>query len=436
MVEPIFLNVPQAQPYQPISPAIQSLGNTALGVLELYQKQQADLLEKERQRLLLIQKENDLKNVISNPTSLNILKYKALHPEDAAKLEPSFARIADEAKTSEFNELIGPYFAAQTGDTETFKQGLDRRASALEESKDQSNIERAKVLRNISALADKNLANAKLELGARLAYLRPEQFKSVTEYMTTGRTAEERDQQVLAKAQFDAKKAAVEAKFAESQAVADLDFKKAQIENYAVMQDIAKQNADIARQRLDIDRESNNIKRDMMQADLDAKLAQRDQTLRERKAEMDNSLLKMQTAKDVALKIIKTPRSVRENVHGPGKEALRQKYPTATGVFIGQAEQDYINLTDQFRGGVFLSGIEGMKGSGSITETEGKKAADSLTAASLSGSVEAMDEAIMNYLQLVNRGQKIAKDKFGADVPAPAPAPAPAGGEPVIDLDF
>lgn len=392
----------------------------------------------EIQRRLAIQKENDRRSLLANPTPRNILNYKSLYPEDAAELEPSFARMAEEEKTSEFNALIGPYFAAQTGDVDTLKSGLDQRATALEKSEDPVNIERAKVLRNISAMADKNLTNAKLELGGRLAFIRPEQFKNVTEYMAGGRVAEDIEAQALAKAQFDAKKAAVDAKFAESQAVADADLKKAQTENYAVMQDIAKQNADIARQRLAIDREANKIKRDMMQAQLDEKRAQRDQTLRERKAEMDNALLKVQTAEDAALKIVQTPIAVRQNVHGPGKEAFRKEYPFASSVLIGQDEQDYINLTDQFLGGVFLAGIEAMKGTGAITGPEGEKAAASITAARRSGSIEAMDAAIVEYLQLLGRSKNTLKEKYGAKPVAPA-APLPESvippGQPVLDFD-
>lgn len=435
------VNVPRDN----LAPYLQQRGQTLAGIAgsvgELTDAISATLqarAQAENARRLAIQKENDRRTLLSMPTSSNILNYTSLYPEDAAKLEPSFARIAEEEKTSEFNALIGPYFAAQTGDVETFKSGIDQRATALEKSEDPVNVERAKVLRNISAMADKNLINAKLELGGRLAFIRPEQFKNVTEYMAGGRVAEDIEAQALAKAEFDAKKAAVDAKFAESQAVADLNFKKAQTENYAVMQDIARQNADIARQRLAIDREANQIKKDAMQAELDAKLAQRDQTLRERKAEMDNALTKLNTAKDVVLKIIKTPLAVRENVHGPGKEAIRKEYPVATGVLMGQDEQDYINVTDQFFGGLFLAGIETMKGTGAVTGPEGEKAAASVNAARLSGSVKAMDEAILEYLKLLNRSENILKEKYGAKPVAPsaaAPVSVIPPGQAVEDFD-
>lgn len=435
------VNVPRDN----LAPYLQQRGQTLAGIAgsvgELTDAISATLqarAQAEKARRLAIQKENDRRTLLSMPTSSNILNYTSLYPEDAAKLEPSFARIAEEEKTSEFNALIGPYFAAQTDDVDTFKSGIDQRATALEKSEDPVNVERAKILRNISALADKNLTNAKLELGGRLAFIRPEQFKNVTEYMAGGRVAEDIEAQALAKAEFDAKKAAVDAKFAESQAVADLNFKKAQTENYAVMQDIARQNADIARQRLAIDREANQIKKDAMQAELDAKLAQRDQTLRERKAEMDKSLSKIQIAKDVALKILKTPRALRESVHGPASEAMRQAYPVATAMARGQDQQDYINLTDQFFGTVFLEGIEAMKSTGAISEKEGTKAASAATSANRSSSVDAMDQALIEFLQKLDMSERIAKEKYGAKPVAPSaavPVSVIPPGQAVEDFD-
>lgn len=390
----------------------------------------------EQAQLYAVQKENNRQALLANPTSKNILSYKTMYPEDATKLEPSFARLADEEKNSEFNALIGPYFAAQTGDVETFKAGIEQRASALEQSKDFQAADRAKILRNIADMADRSLVNAKLGLGARLAYLNPEQFKSVTEYMASGRTAEDIEAAALAKAQLDAKKAAVDVKFAESKAVADLDLTKAQTENYATQKNIAEQNISIARQRLAIEKEANQIKRDAMKAELDAKTAERDRLVRERKADMDQSLSKIVTSKDVILKILKTPRALRESVHGPAAEAMREGYPLATAALRGQDEQDYINLTNQFKGAVFLEGIQSMQNTGAITEKEGTKAAEAIASANLSGSVEAMDEALISVLQLLNRSERIAKEKFGAKPVADAPAPAASGGQPVVDSPF
>ena len=92
----------------------------------------------------------------------------------------------------------------------------------------------------------------------------------------------------------------------------------------------------------------------------------------------------------------------------------------------GSAAADFKSRYDEIMGGAFLEAFETLKGGGSITETEGKKATAAKTRMNLAQSEGEFLSAAREYQGVVRRGIERAKAK------AASGGAAPAGGE----IDF
>jgi len=64
-------------------------------------------------------------------------------------------------------------------------------------------------------------------------------------------------------------------------------------------------------------------------------------------------------------------------------------------------EEDFVARYNQYMGGIFLEGIQGLKGTGPVTDIEGTKAAESLQRATLETSPELFRSALLDYRQVL-----------------------------------
>ena len=62
-------------------------------------------------------------------------------------------------------------------------------------------------------------------------------------------------------------------------------------------------------------------------------------------------------------------------------------------------QEDFVARYNQYMGGIFLEGIQGLKGTGPVTDVEGGKAAQSLQRATLETSPELFRSALLDYRQ-------------------------------------
>ena len=92
----------------------------------------------------------------------------------------------------------------------------------------------------------------------------------------------------------------------------------------------------------------------------------------------------------------------------------------------GTSATDFKSRFDEIMGGAFLEAFDTLRGGGSITETEGKKATAAKTRMSLAQSEGEFMSAAREYQGIVRKGLERAKAK------AASGGAAPAGGE----IDF
>lgn len=94
----------------------------------------------------------------------------------------------------------------------------------------------------------------------------------------------------------------------------------------------------------------------------------------------------------------------------------------------GTKEADFMSRMDQLKGTAFLQAFETLKGSGQITEVEGKKATDAINRMSISTSENEFRAAAGDFLSVVDRAEQNAVGAAGSN----KPQASRAGGKPPV----
>jgi polysaccharide pyruvyl transferase WcaK-like protein len=225
----------------------------------------------------------------------------------------------------------------------------------------------------------------------------------------------------LTESQAKAQKAAVEAKFAESGAVLDLQKKGWDITKIQEDIKIAKQNASIAAMNAQIAREGNQIKREENQLKLADMVQKRDSAVREKAADLESARTNMDNMLNTADRILKTPIGVIGSAAGP----VSSRMPT-----LIQDTADFEALVDTLGSQAFLSQIPNIKGLGSLSNDEGKKLQASLQNFSLSQSPERLLENVREAQRLIMKARKNMTARSGLPETIPdTPAVSTSGSD-------
>jgi hypothetical protein len=202
----------------------------------------------------------------------------------------------------------------------------------------------------------------------------------------------------LKKREADAATAATKAKFAESEALAGLNLTNAQINNYAVNQDIAKQNARIAAARLALDRESNDLKRKELSVKLDEMVRERDEKVRAA-GNIDNMVMTLD-------RILDTPEDTIRAATGTFDASW------ASPTFL-QSTKDFEALVENLDAQTFISQIGALKGMGALSDAEGKKLGAALQNFSLKQSKGQFINNVKTAKDLMDKAKKNLQYKYG-----------------------
>ena len=105
-----------------------------------------------------------------------------------------------------------------------------------------------------------------------------------------------------------------------------------------------------------------------------------------------------------------------------------------TGMFPGSDVQDFKSEFSKVGGQAFLQAVETMRGTGAISETEGKKATDAITSMSLAQSEKAFVKAANDFKDAIKKGYVASQQKAGV---APFnPMAAPGGTQPKLKYNL
>jgi hypothetical protein len=238
----------------------------------------------------------------------------------------------------------------------------------------------------------------------------------------------------LSEAKSKAEKAATEAKFGEAKAVADLNLTDAQIKNYAVQQDIARQNQRIAAMQAQAAKEGNVLKQQELQLKIDTAREARDQSVRDKYSQAQNVLATFDNTLVSVDKILNNWGKTKDGKIDPNLSNSTVK--SATGPVqsrIFTTSQDVADFEEQvasLESQAFLSQVEKMRGLGALTEKEGARLVNALASLSLRQSPKQLAENMLVVRELMQKAKDSAAAKYGnlQSEPTTPAAPAAAGG--------
>lgn len=227
----------------------------------------------------------------------------------------------------------------------------------------------------------------------------------------------------LSEARAKAQKAAVDAKFAESMAVKDLEKKGWDITKIQEDIKIQKENSRIAALNAQIAREANQVKREEMGLKLQEMQQKRDDAIREKVATVESARSQMDNMLNTADRILKTPAGVVSSAAGP----ISSRLPTTSA-----ETADFEELVNTLGSQSFLAQIPNIKGMGALSNAEGEKLQAALQSFSLRQSPQRLLENVREAQRLILKGRTNLAKRSGIPDSVPDTPQAQPGAE---DID-
>lgn len=362
--------------------------------------------------------ESELAQLSQNPSPSALASMMVKYPQLSEQFKRTYDVLSTEQQQARLGQATQVYSALQAGKPEIAQQLLTEQSTAYRNS----GMEReAKTLEDLGKLIEMNPQTAITSTGLFLASaMGPEKFTETFTKLQNERRQEELQPSALTEAQAKAQKAAVEAKFAESNAAMDLQKKGWDITKIQEDIKIAKQNAGIAALNAQIAREGNQIKRQEQQIKLAELVDKRDTAVREKTADVEAARTNMDNMLNTADRILATPIDVVGSAAGP----VSARMPT-----LSQKTADFEALVETLGSQSFLAQIPNIKGMGALSNAEGEKLQAALQNFSLKQSPERLLENVREAQRLILKARQNVSKRYGVpdkvpDTPAAQPSAA------------
>ncbi len=410
-MQPIDYSIDVQSPFQSALQGFQA-GNTIANMQADRQKQelanQAAQSAIDRQKL--VQSETAALFANPNPTAKDFVRVASMLPEkEAASMRANWDALNKDRQDKSL-QFAGQTMAAfNSGAPEVGISLLKEKAAAERNS---GNEAQAKAYDTWAQLAEQNPNAVMKSIGMMVAQVPggDKVIESVTKIGAEKR-AEDLATATLSEQQSKAQSAAVAAKFAESNAAQDLAKKGWDITKIQEDIKINKENSRIAALNAAISREGNQLKRQEMSLKLQEMKDKRDDVVRGKVAEAESARADMDNFTNTVDRFLSAsvgkdgkPTSTIRAAAGP----LDQLLPT-----MQSDVADLEALADTITSQAFMAQIPKMKGSGALSDAEGKKLQASLQNFSLKQSPERLIENMKEAQRLILKGRANLAKKYG-----------------------
>lgn len=402
-MQPMNYNIDVRDPFESALQGFQ----TGAGIKGLMDKQG----EAERQKQAQAQMQAEIATVADNPnaTAGDYARIMTLYPKLSEEFKRSWDVRSESQKQAQLTVASQAFTALQMGKNDIAAGILREQAEAKRNS---GMEEEAKADEMFAQLIETDPQYAKLA-GASIisAMMGPDKFAETFGKLGVERRAEEmqpgqvREQEAKADgAEADATTKGVTAKYAESQALLDMEEKGWNIES--IKNDIAykKESNRIAAINAEIGRQTNALKIKELELKRDDAVRERDAKVRERTGEVESARFNIDNMLSTLDKIIATPMNVVGSAAGP----ISSRMLTLT-----QETADFEALVENLDAQAFLSQIPNMKGMGALSDAEGKKVAAALQNFTLKQSPESLVERAREAQRLMLKARKNVADRYG-----------------------
>lgn len=372
---------------------------------------------REQAKLLEEQYKTDLQNAFANPTPDAFATLTAKYPQQKEAFKQSWEMLDSAQKKQEIKTTGQVYSALMSGNNGLAKSIIDENIAALENAgKDASQF------KNISSYIDADPKGAAGYAGLVLSSIMDnKEFVSTFKGLGEERRAEQMQPSITKKAQAEADKAATLAKFAESEAVMDLQKKGWDIQKIQSDIDVNQFNKKIALMKVQQDKTQDDLKRQELQLKIQEEETKRDDKLREKTSSAESARLTIDNMLNTTDRILNTSKSVWDSATG----TIQSRLPT-----IDQDVANFEELLTTLGSQSFLSQVSAMKGLGALSNAEGEKLQSGLQSLNLRQSPERLKENILEVQRIMLKGRKNLVDKFGVPDTVPStPSAQPSQSE-------
>jgi hypothetical protein len=405
-------------PTQNVMSGVQSALGIA-GMQSQRQLQDIKLAETKRATEQQAQLQADLASVAGNPSPVALASMMVKYPQLSEQFKRTYDVLNTEQQRSRLGQATQVYAALQSGKPEVAQQLLIEQATAMRNSGQE---QEAKTAETIAELVKLHPETAKTSTGLFLAHaMGPEQFTETFTKLQTEQRAAERSPFELTEAQAKAQKAAVDAKFAESNAAADLQKKGWDITKIQEDIKIARENSRIAALSAAVSRGDNTLKKQELGLKLEEARQKRDEAVRAKVADVESARGSMDNMLNTADRILKTPIGVVESATGP----ISSRMPT-----LSEDTSDFESLVETLGSQAFMAQIPNIKGMGALSNAEGEKLQAALQNFNLKQSPKRLMENVREAQRLILKARKNVAARYGMPDKVPdTPEAAPTAGE-------
>lgn len=417
MAQPFNYSINVPDPSASVMGGVQN----ALGIANMVSQRnlaEQQSLDLKNQREQQAQMQVDLVTLAKNPTPSALASMMVKYPALSENFKRTYDVLSNEQKGARLDQATQVYAALESGRPEIAQQFLVDQAVAHRNSGQDKD---AKTLEDLAMLIKESPDTAKTSTGLFLASaMGPDKFAETF----TKLQSEQRDAAMapakLTEAQAKAQKAAVDARFAESMAVQDLNKKGWDIAKIQNDMAVSRENSKIAAINANLRRETNELKRVELQKKLQAAESKRDESVREKVATVETGQAAIDNMLNTADRILNTPAGVISSAAGP----VSSKMPT-----LSSDTADLEELVTTMASQAFMAQVPNLKGMGALSNAEGEKLQASLQNLSLRQSPERLLENVKEAQRLMIKARSNLSERYGVpdtipDTPAATPAPA------------
>lgn len=385
------------------------------------QQQQAALKQQEALQAARMQ-------AFQNPTADNFSRLMAMDPKSSEAYQRAWTTRNTQQQQSLASDLLQWGAAIKSGKPEIAAQALTARADAMEAQNGGQPTPDSQALRVQARMAAEHPEFALGQIQALLA-ANPngkDAAETLSKFGTEQRAADQAPgalRKVNAdadKAESDAATAKVTAKFAEPQAIKDLELKGWNIENIKSEIGYRKEANRIAAIRASYEKAGNDLKRQ----ELELKIKEAENTLADRARA---KVADVESATSTIDNLLNTVDRIKQN------GSLNSVVGSIQGrmpALVSDEANDAISLIDTLGSQAFMSQIPAMKGTGALSEREGDKLQSSLQNLSRVQSEEQFRANLDEVQRLMLKARKNVETRYGIKAGIPdTPAVKTSGAD-------
>ena len=394
------------------------------------------------------QMQADIQSVFGGGTAdaKAVLGLMGRYPQLSEQYKRVYDGLSQEQQRASVGLVARVGSALRSGQPEVALKVLDEQIEAAKNSGDTQSVSALQAIRKATEIDPSfglttaySLAAASGEQGQKLAeaWIKEDETRRAQELQgpAVARAGAE-----AAKAGSEAQTAAVKAKYADSQAILDLQEKGWNIKALEADVDFKRQSARIAAMNAAIAREGNDLKRQELQMKLQDTRTKRDDMVREKASEAGSARGNIDNMLNTIQRVLQSP--ALNDVVGSWEGSVLYPNQVAAAANLlnpftssGDDRADAIALVESLGSQAFLSQLPNIKGMGQLSNVEGDKLQASLQNLTRKQSEKQFRASLNEAARLMTKARRNIEQRLGVPETTPDTPAAPGARPPLASFE-